>query len=95
MLRLKWTTYAVEQFELEQRYYENLNPMAASLLAMRVNEATMRLCEMPGIGRVGNIAGTREWVVQKTPYVLVYRERDDALEVLYLWHAAQAWQRND
>lgn len=43
------------------------------------------------MGRPGRVSGTREWVVSGTPYLLVYRERGDALEVLHVWHEAQDW----
>ena len=66
MLRLEWTTPAADQFEIKQRYYQALNPKVAMLLAMRVIEATDRLREHPGIGRPGQVEGTREWVVQNT-----------------------------
>ena len=91
MLRLEWTTPAADQLEHAQDYYHALNPMAATLIAMRIVEAARRLCEQPMIGRPGRVPGTREWVVNQTPYLLVYRERGDALEVLHVWHEAQDW----
>jgi toxin ParE1/3/4 len=42
-------------------------------------------------GRPGRVPGTREWVVGRTPYLMVYREHGDALEVLHVWHEAQDW----
>lgn len=91
MLRLEWTTPAADQLEYAQDYYHALNPMAATLMAMRIVEAAQRLCVQPNMGRLGRVAGTREWVVSRTPYLLVYRERGDALEVLHVWHEAQDW----
>jgi len=44
----------------------------------------------PGTGRPGEIKDTRELVV--SPYVLVYRETDEIVEILYLWHGAQDWR---
>nr|WP_238527638.1 type II toxin-antitoxin system RelE/ParE family toxin [Pseudoxanthomonas spadix] len=37
------------------------------------------------------MGGTREWRVARTPYLLVYRQGVDALEVLHVWHEAQDW----
>lgn len=92
MLRLEWTTPAADKLEAAQNYYHTLNPIAATALARRIVEAAGRLCRTPQIGRPGMRAGTREWVVQRTPYVLVYREREGVLEVLHVWHGAQDWQ---
>ncbi|WP_083833536.1 type II toxin-antitoxin system RelE/ParE family toxin [Pseudoxanthomonas spadix] len=50
-----------------------------------------RLCRQPAIGRPGAVGGTREWRVARTPYLLVYRQGVDALEVLHVWHEAQDW----
>jgi addiction module RelE/StbE family toxin len=91
MLRLEWTRPAARQLQHAQNYYHALNPMAATVMAVRIVDAAKRLCEQPAIGRLGRVAGTREWVVSKTPYLLVYRERGDALEVLHVWHASQDW----
>lgn len=92
MLRLEWATPAADELEAAQDYYQALNPIAATMLARRIVEAAARLCRTPQMGRRGLRAGTREWVVQRTPYLLVYRERDGVLEVLHVWHGAQDWQ---
>ncbi|MBS0432957.1 MAG: type II toxin-antitoxin system RelE/ParE family toxin [Proteobacteria bacterium] len=89
MLRLEWTTPAADQLEAAQAYYFELNPAATRLLAGRIVEAGKRLREHPEIGRFGLRAGTREWVVSRTPYLLVYRVQGDAVQILHVWHAAQ------
>ncbi|KFA39463.1 plasmid stabilization protein ParE, partial [Xanthomonas vasicola pv. musacearum NCPPB 4384] len=60
-------------------------------MARQVLDATRTLAEQPGRGRAGRVAGTREWVVKQTPYVLVYRVRDDALQVLHVHLDASDW----
>lgn len=89
MLRLEWSTPAADQFENAQDYYHALDPGAARRLALRMLETTQLLCRHPAIGRPGRVAGTREWVVPRTPYLLVYRKHHDASQVLHVWHEAQ------
>ncbi len=91
MLRLEWSTPAADELEAAQSYYDGLNPMAARLLARRIVDAAKRLREQPQIGRPGLRNGTREWVVSRTPYVLVYRHTTQAVEILHVWHTAQDW----
>ena len=91
MLRLEWSTPAADELEAAQDYYHGLNPMAARLMARRIVDAAKRLREQPQIGRLGLRDGTREWVVSRTPYVLVYRLTPQAVEILHVWHAAQDW----
>lgn len=96
MLRLEWATPAADEPEAAQTCYHELNPMAARVLARRIVEAAMRLREQPQIGRPGLREGTREWVVARTPYVLVYRHATQVVEILHVWHVAQDWtQRTD
>ena len=96
MLRLEWTTPAADELEAAQTYYHDLNPIAARTLARRIVAAARGLRERPQIGRSGLREGTREWVVSRTPYVLVYRETAQTVEILHVWNAAQDWtQRTD
>ncbi|HBK45791.1 MAG TPA: plasmid stabilization protein ParE, partial [Xanthomonadaceae bacterium] len=91
MLRREWTAPAVRQLEHAQDRYHAINPAAATALAQRVLDAARTLAEQPVLGRAGRVAGTREWRVGQTPYVLVYRVRGDALEVLHVWCNPQDW----
>ena len=40
-------------------------------------------------GRPGRIDGTRELV--RAPYIIVYRVRSEAVEILRIYHSAQNW----
>ena len=94
-LRLEWTTPAADELEAAQTYYHELNPIAARMLARRIVEAARRLRSHPQIGRLGLRAGTREWVVVRTPYLLVYRTTPQAVQILHVWHGAQDWTQRD
>ncbi len=51
------------------------------------------LSQNPGMGRPGRVDGTREWVIGRTSFILVYRVRPKAkrIEVLHFLHGAQQW----
>jgi plasmid stabilization system protein ParE len=53
--------------------------------------AIHQLSSAPNTGRPGLRAGTRECVVLKTPYIVVYRVRSDAIEILHVFHERQDW----
>ncbi|WP_022970663.1 type II toxin-antitoxin system RelE/ParE family toxin, partial [Xanthomonas maliensis] len=91
MLRREWTEAAAGQLEHAQDHYHALNRPAAAAMARRVLEATRTLGEQPQRGRAGRVPGTREWVVAETPYVLVYRVRGDALQILHVWLKTDDW----
>jgi plasmid stabilization system protein ParE len=48
-----------------------------------------QLATFPGLGRPGEVKGTRELV--SPPYVVVYRSTE-VVEILYIWHGAQDWR---
>ena len=95
MPRLEWTSPAADELEAAQTYYHDLNPRAARILAKRIIDAARLLREHPQVGRAGLMDGTREWVVSKTPYVLVYRQTADMIEILHVWNAARDWTRSE
>jgi len=95
MLRVDWSTPAADEFEAAQTYYLSVNPIAARMLAQRVDAATRMLRERPWAGRVGLREGTREWVVQRSPYLLAYRVAEDAVQILHVWCAGQDWTNRE
>ena len=46
----------------------------------------LKLVQFPYIGRPGDDLKTREWRVQRTPYLLVYRLSGDVIEIIRVWH---------
>lgn len=41
------------------------------------------------MGRKGRLEETRELVIVDTPYIVVYRVKDDKVEILRVLHSAQ------
>jgi toxin ParE1/3/4 len=81
------------RYEAElRRQYEFLrqrNPKAAETVVDRIHKAMLRLKEFPQSGRSWRLPGTWELAVPGAPYIVVYRIKDDAVEILSLFHAAQ------
>jgi toxin ParE1/3/4 len=42
-------------------------------------------------GRRGKVPGTRELLVQRTPYVAIYELRGDLVFILRIIHGGQQW----
>jgi toxin ParE1/3/4 len=66
------------------------NPLAAIGVDELFAAAAMRLGEHPHIGRLGQIAGTRELVAHES-YRMVYEVRDDTVWILAVVHTARTW----
>ncbi len=90
MTRIRWTTEAADQFEGFINRVREDNPEAAQTLAQTMLDRIAQLETFPGLGRQGERPATRELVA--SPYVIVYRVKDDVAEILHIWHGAQDWR---
>ena len=55
----------------------------------KLYEAIRSLKESPQRGRLGREDGTRELLFPPMPYIAVYRVKEQTIEVLRIYHAAQ------
>jgi toxin ParE1/3/4 len=90
-VRVRWLRVALANLDAEAEYIAQDNPAAAARVVQKILRAVDLLKENPAMGRAGRVAGTRELVVAETPYVIPYRVRGDAVEILRVFHAARKW----
>jgi len=90
-MRIIWTEPAIRDLSAARDYIARDKPGAASEQVELVLYAVASLKEFPGTGRPGRRTGTRELVVPRTPYIVPYRVRGDAIEVLRVLHGRQRW----
>lgn len=90
-MNLKWSHYAQSDRDRIYDYIDRENPRAAILVDERIADATTTLKQFPETGRPGRIEGTRELVVQRTPYIVAYRIDHDIIRILRVLHGAQQW----
>lgn len=91
-LSVEWTAAAQGDLQSLHDFVALDNPRAAVAQVLRVMDAVEALLPThPGLGRVGRVTGTRELVVPGTPYLVAYRVRGGALQVLRVLHGAMRW----
>ena len=90
MRQIRWATEAADQLEAAVKHIQQDNPTAARNVAQTVIGRIEQLAAFPGLGRPGEVKGTRELV--SPPYVVVYRSTEEVVEVLHIWHGAQDWR---
>ncbi len=91
-MRIRWTEPAVNDLTRICDYTEEHDgPAAARSIALRLYSGIASLTQFPHRGRPGHKAGTRELVFPRIPFLVVYRVRDEAIEVLRILHGAQHW----
>jgi plasmid stabilization system protein ParE len=62
------------------------NPTAARLVKQRIDVAARRITREPSVYRPGLIAETRECVVARTSYTLIFEEHEESIVLLHCWH---------
>lgn len=55
-----------------------------------IEQQVQRLAEYPHSGRLGRVERTRELVVVRTSFIVIYRV-GETVELLRVIHGAQAW----
>jgi toxin ParE1/3/4 len=68
-MRLVWAQYALDDRDTIFSHIERENPKAAIHVDEEIVRAARRLLDFPESGRPGRIAGTRELVIPRTPYI--------------------------
>jgi toxin ParE1/3/4 len=90
LARIVWTQSAVEELTSALEYIERNSPLAAGRIADEVAEACQQLSRFPQSGRrlpERPAEGVRELILR--PYRLIYRIRDEDVEILSFYHGAR------
>jgi len=90
-MRILWSRRAIANLTALRDYIAEDSPVNAVTVAQRVLKTVELLAKRPQIGRPGRIAGTRELIVPRTPYIVPYRVRGDQLELIAVFHGRQNW----
>jgi toxin ParE1/3/4 len=90
-MHLEWSQFANADREAIFDYIEADSPQAAIAVDDRIQQQIEELMKFPKIGRPGRIDGTRELIIQRTPYIAVYRIAGKTIRILRLLHGAQMW----
>jgi plasmid stabilization system protein ParE len=88
-MRVRWLRRARQNLDEEASCIAADDPAAARMVVARVLEAVASLAQHPELGRPGRVPGTRELVVPRTRYLVPYRVRAGAVEILRVFHTSR------
>jgi toxin ParE1/3/4 len=91
-VELRWTRKALENLNQIAAYIAQDNPARAASFVGEIKEKTELLSTFPALGRPGRVPGTRELVVHEN-YVVPYRVKGDAVQILRVQHVARLWPK--
>lgn len=92
-MRLEWSVFALDDRNAIFDYIEADSPQAAVTVDNRIQGQVEGLIQFPELGRSGRVEGTRELVIQRTPYIAAYRLEGNTIRILRVLHGAQLWPK--
>jgi toxin ParE1/3/4 len=90
-MQIRWEEDALADLTALRDYIAQDNPAAAQKLARRILECLELLDTHPLSGEPGRIHKTRELVVSRTPYTLIYHASADVITILRVFHQSRQW----
>jgi toxin ParE1/3/4 len=90
-MELVWTSRAHRARQEAIDYIAQDNPVAALSQLDEIERQTDMLIQYPEMGRPGRVDDTRELVISRTPFIVVYRLKPYAgrIELIRFLHGAQ------
>lgn len=95
-MKIEWTRWAIDRWLETFEHLETENASAARRIAQSIFEVVDMLADHPLAGRVGKIAGTREFAVPRSPFIIGYEvnRSSDTLTVLTVFDGRRRWPKS-
>ena len=92
-MKLTWERRARRDLRELIAFIAEDSVQSAEAVAARILKAAELLTEFPRSGRSGRVPGTRERVVGRTPYILVYQIVSGRVRILRVYHGSRQWPK--
>jgi len=90
-MQVVWTEPALRDLAAARAFIALDTPKAATSQVQMLMQGAGTLVQFPNLGRPGRRPGTRELIVNRTPYVLPCRVGQGRIEILRVLHTRQRW----
>jgi toxin ParE1/3/4 len=90
-MQVQWTASAESDQEKLIAYITQDSPTPALSQLDEIQGQTDLLADYSKLDRLGRVKGTRELVVNRTSFIIVYRIKGRAVQILWVLHGAQQW----
>ena len=93
-MKINWRPRAECDLDSIVEYIATDYPTAAVAQVEEVYNQVAELKEFPERGRRGRVKGTLELVINRTPYIAVYRIKDSEIHILRIMHSSLPWPKS-
>lgn len=90
-MQVKWLKWALRNLEQARNYVFQDNPTAAQELIIKIQNAANQLQKYPFMGKNGRVECTKELIISNSPYILIYRVKEESVEVLRILHTSKRY----
>jgi plasmid stabilization system protein ParE len=88
-MRIRWTPPLQRICRISAITSKSITPHCRQATMRKLSEIVRSLKHSPHRGRPGSEEDTREILFAPLPYVAIYRVKEQAIEVLRIYHGAQ------
>jgi toxin ParE1/3/4 len=89
--RLEWSARSADHLLQIEEYIAAEKPLAAQKVVQKILLTVEQLPGFPMIGHTGRRPGTREIIVPRYPYFIVYRLTATRISILAVMHQARQY----
>jgi toxin ParE1/3/4 len=91
-MRVQWSAPSLSDLRGISTYVEAAADLrTANRITRAIYDSVKSLKTLPNRGRPGRLSQTRELMVPRLPYIIVYRVLQDRVAVVRILHGAQQW----
>ena len=88
---VQWSKDAVKDIAQIRKFIHRKKPEVAKEVALQLAMLAETLIEHPAKGRIGRLPNTRELIVPDLPYIIIYRSKNNQIQILRVIHTSQQW----
>ena len=92
-MQIRWSDRPAADLDAILSYFQETNPSAVRHTHDALLSQIGSLSTLPGLGRPGRVAGSRQLVIARLPYVVAYTVEpgEDTVVILRILHGARRW----